>query len=95
MSNAVVSAAGCDFELQNLVLRRIYPFILGVVLFVAFCIFQAQQFRRLYEHIKNDKSVCLSLVCLMSASSIHVAVCVGLNDMFQKCTFFHCSFYKC
>jgi len=47
--------AGCDFEVQNLVLRRIYPFILGVVLFVAFCIFQARQFRRLYEHIKNDK----------------------------------------
>jgi len=53
----VADVAGCDFELQNLVLRRIYPFILGVVLFVAFCIFQARQFRRLYEHIKNDKSV--------------------------------------
>jgi len=49
--------AGCDFEVQNLVLRRIYPFILGVVLFVAFCMFQARQFRRLYEHIKNDKYV--------------------------------------
>ena len=42
-------------ETQNLVLRRIYPFILGVVLFVTFCIFQARQFWRLYEHIKNDK----------------------------------------
>jgi E3 ubiquitin-protein ligase MARCH6 len=55
IAKSIVPAFGCDFETQNLVLRRIYPFILGVVLFVAFCIFQARQFRRLYEHIKNDK----------------------------------------
>ena len=47
--------SGFGFDVQNLVLRRIYPFLLGVVGLVGFCIFQARQFRRLYEHIKNDK----------------------------------------
>ncbi|WAR12066.1 MARH6-like protein [Mya arenaria] len=40
---------------QNLVLRRIYPFLLACVVFVFICVFQARQFKRLYEHIKNDK----------------------------------------
>ena len=50
-----VSVAGLGFDTENLVLRHIYPFLLAVVMFTAFCIFQARQFKRLYEHIKNDK----------------------------------------
>ena len=49
------SLAGFDFETQNLVLRRIYPFLLSCVVFTVVCVFQARQFKRLYEHIKNDK----------------------------------------
>jgi hypothetical protein len=46
---------GFSFEVQTLVLRRIYPFLLACLIIVLFGIFQARQFRRLYEHIKNDK----------------------------------------
>lgn len=46
---------GFSFEVQTLVLRRIYPFLLARLIIVLFGIFQARQFRRLYEHIKNDK----------------------------------------
>ncbi len=53
--HVLVSLAGFRFEIQNLVLRRIYPFLLGVVVLIGFCLFQARQFKRLYEHIKNDK----------------------------------------
>lgn len=53
----LVLFVGFGFEVQNLLLRRIYPFLLSICLLVSFCIFQARQFRRLYEHIKNDKWV--------------------------------------
>jgi E3 ubiquitin-protein ligase MARCH6 len=55
ISKSIVPAFGADFETQNFVHRRIYPCLLGIVVFISFCIFQARQFRRLYEHIKNDK----------------------------------------
>lgn len=55
IAKSLVPAVGFGFEMQNLVLRRIYPFLLSIFLLVFFCIFQARQFRRLYEHIKNDK----------------------------------------
>jgi len=76
--------AGVDFETQNLVLRRIYPFILGVVVFVAFCIFQARQFRRLYEHIKNDKYVGLVLVSLRP-QLLHCLVCLSVCHARAPC----------
>lgn len=41
--------------MQNLVQRRIYPFLLMVVVLMAILSFQVRQFKRLYEHIKNDK----------------------------------------
>ena len=53
---------GVSFEMENMVLRRIYPSLLAIILLIGFCIFQARQFRRLYEHIKNDKWV-LELDC--------------------------------
>uniref|UniRef100_A0A673AW88 RING-type E3 ubiquitin transferase n=1 Tax=Sphaeramia orbicularis TaxID=375764 RepID=A0A673AW88_9TELE len=40
---------------QILVERRIYPFMLMFLLLLALLFFQIQQFKRLYEHIKNDK----------------------------------------
>ena len=49
------SFLGFGFDAEILILRRIYPFLLGVVALVGFCTFQARQFKRLYEHIKNDK----------------------------------------
>lgn len=41
--------------MQNLVQRRIYPFLLMVVVLMGILYFQIRQFKRLYEHIKNDK----------------------------------------
>lgn len=49
---------GVTAEMQNLVQRRIYPFLLMVVVLMAILSFQVRQFKRLYEHIKNDKWVC-------------------------------------
>lgn len=43
--------------MQNLVQRRIYPFLLMVVVLMGILSFQVRQFKRLYEHIKNDKWV--------------------------------------
>uniref|UniRef100_A0A8C7X795 E3 ubiquitin-protein ligase MARCHF6 n=1 Tax=Oryzias sinensis TaxID=183150 RepID=A0A8C7X795_9TELE len=42
-------------SMQTLVERRIYPFLLMVVVLLAILSFQIRQFKRLYEHIKNDK----------------------------------------
>lgn len=46
---------GVTLEMQNLVQRRIYPFLLMVVFLMGILSFQIRQFKRLYEHIKNDK----------------------------------------
>lgn len=46
---------GVTAEMQNLVHRRIYPFLLMVVVLMGILSFQVRQFKRLYEHIKNDK----------------------------------------
>lgn len=51
------SFIGVQPEMQTLVERRIYPFLLMVVMLLAILSFQIRQFKRLYEHIKNDKSV--------------------------------------
>lgn len=48
---------GVQPEMQTLVERRIYPFLLMVVMLLAILTFQIRQFKRLYEHIKNDKLV--------------------------------------
>ncbi|KAK3085869.1 hypothetical protein FSP39_009847 [Pinctada imbricata] len=54
-SKSIVPFLGFSFEVENLVLRRIYPFLLACIIFVLFIMLQARQFKRLYEHIKNDK----------------------------------------
>ncbi|KAJ8376583.1 hypothetical protein SKAU_G00071630 [Synaphobranchus kaupii] len=52
---AIVPVIGVTMEMQNLVQRRIYPFLLMVVMLMGILSFQIRQFKRLYEHIKNDK----------------------------------------
>uniref|UniRef100_A0A674MZ75 E3 ubiquitin-protein ligase MARCHF6 n=1 Tax=Takifugu rubripes TaxID=31033 RepID=A0A674MZ75_TAKRU len=51
----VVPAVGVTPEMEILMQRRIYPFLLMVVLLIGILSFQIRQFKRLYEHIKNDK----------------------------------------
>uniref|UniRef100_A0A673ZXN3 E3 ubiquitin-protein ligase MARCHF6 n=1 Tax=Salmo trutta TaxID=8032 RepID=A0A673ZXN3_SALTR len=51
----VVPAVGMTPEMQILIQRRIYPFLLMVVSIIGILSFQIRQFKRLYEHIKNDK----------------------------------------
>ncbi|MCI4377639.1 hypothetical protein PGIGA_G00205790 [Pangasianodon gigas] len=51
----IVPIIGVTLEMQNLVQRRIYPFLLMVVVLMGILSFQIRQFKRLYEHIKNDK----------------------------------------
>uniref|UniRef100_A0A3Q3NDV2 E3 ubiquitin-protein ligase MARCHF6 n=1 Tax=Mastacembelus armatus TaxID=205130 RepID=A0A3Q3NDV2_9TELE len=51
----VVPAVGVTPEMELLMQRRIYPFLLMVVSLIGILSFQIRQFKRLYEHIKNDK----------------------------------------
>uniref|UniRef100_A0A673XEL1 E3 ubiquitin-protein ligase MARCHF6 n=1 Tax=Salmo trutta TaxID=8032 RepID=A0A673XEL1_SALTR len=51
----VISAGIVPIVMQNLVQRRIYPLLVMVVMLVGILSFQIRQFKRLYEHIKNDK----------------------------------------
>ncbi|XP_064299446.1 E3 ubiquitin-protein ligase MARCHF6 isoform X4 [Phalacrocorax carbo] len=55
IASGVVPLLGVTAEMQNLVQRRIYPFLLMVVVLMGILSFQVRQFKRLYEHIKNDK----------------------------------------
>ncbi|XP_018323942.1 E3 ubiquitin-protein ligase MARCH6-like [Agrilus planipennis] len=42
-------------QMRNLIARRLYPFMLLVVVAGMIVVFQIRQFKKLYEHIKNDK----------------------------------------
>uniref|UniRef100_A0A8C9ZT12 E3 ubiquitin-protein ligase MARCHF6 n=1 Tax=Sander lucioperca TaxID=283035 RepID=A0A8C9ZT12_SANLU len=55
ISKGITPLLGVQPEMQTLVDRRIYPFLLMVVILLAILSFQIRQFKRLYEHIKNDK----------------------------------------
>ncbi|XP_022603787.1 E3 ubiquitin-protein ligase MARCH6-like [Seriola dumerili] len=55
ISKGITPLLGVQPEMQTLVERRIYPFLLMVVILLAILSFQIRQFKRLYEHIKNDK----------------------------------------
>ncbi|XP_034267757.1 E3 ubiquitin-protein ligase MARCHF6 isoform X3 [Pantherophis guttatus] len=55
VASGVTPLLGVTPEMQNLVQRRIYPFLLMVVVLMGILSFQVRQFKRLYEHIKNDK----------------------------------------
>ncbi|RUS79521.1 hypothetical protein EGW08_012719 [Elysia chlorotica] len=52
---SIVPALGVNFETQTFVVRRIYPFVLTMIMCCAILVFQVRQFRRLYNHIKDDK----------------------------------------
>lgn len=55
VSKGVTPLLAVQPAMQTLVERRIYPFLLMVVILLAILSFQIRQFKRLYEHIKNDK----------------------------------------
>lgn len=44
-------------QYRALIARRVYPSFLVVILLMVFSVWQLKQFKRLYEHIKNDKYV--------------------------------------
>ncbi|TMS08954.1 E3 ubiquitin-protein ligase MARCH6 [Larimichthys crocea] len=52
---AVLCVCRVTPEMEILMQRRIYPFLLMVVSLIGILSFQIRQFKRLYEHIKNDK----------------------------------------
>lgn len=52
---SVLLFSGVTPEMEILMQRRIYPFLLMVVSLIGILSFQIRQFKRLYEHIKNDK----------------------------------------
>ncbi|XP_067109319.1 E3 ubiquitin-protein ligase MARCHF6-like isoform X1 [Osmerus mordax] len=55
IASGIVPLLGVTLEMQTLVSRRIYPCLLMVVALLGILSFQIRQFKRLYEHIKNDK----------------------------------------
>lgn len=55
IAHSLVPLVITNVQLRNLIARRIYPFLLllsasGIIIFL-----QIRQFKKLYEHIKNDK----------------------------------------
>ncbi|CAG7827854.1 unnamed protein product [Allacma fusca] len=55
ISQSIVPIFVPNLETQNLIERRIYPFLLVISLVIGIISFQIRQFKKLYEHIKNDK----------------------------------------
>ncbi|OXA63073.1 E3 ubiquitin-protein ligase MARCH6 [Folsomia candida] len=55
ISHSLVPIFVRDFATQNSISRRIYPFILIIGGIIGIIYFQIRQFKKLYEHIKNDK----------------------------------------
>lgn len=54
-AHSVIPTFGASQELQHLAARRIFPLCMAVLLLLVLFSVQAKQFKRLYEHIKNDK----------------------------------------
>ncbi|KAF6019913.1 MARCH6 [Bugula neritina] len=46
---------GASLETQNLIYRRIYPSVFAFFCLLTGFLFNFKQFKKLYEHIKNDK----------------------------------------
>ncbi|XP_074600357.1 E3 ubiquitin-protein ligase MARCHF6 isoform X2 [Brevipalpus obovatus] len=55
MINGILPIFGVAFETRNLLIRRIYPFLLIASALMYLIHWQINKFCRLYEHIKNDK----------------------------------------
>lgn len=54
-SYSLVPLLVANAQLRNLIARRLYPFVLLTGIAGVVVTFQIRQFRKLYEHIKNDK----------------------------------------
>ncbi|XP_014665321.1 PREDICTED: E3 ubiquitin-protein ligase MARCH6-like [Priapulus caudatus] len=54
-AHSLVPALGAGDELQRLIARRVYPVCTAALFVIVLLGVQTKQFRRLYEHIKNDK----------------------------------------
>lgn len=54
-AHGIVPLLISDLHLRNIIVRLLYPFVLLIFLGIAVVIFQIRQFKKLYEHIKNDK----------------------------------------
>ncbi|KAJ8878389.1 hypothetical protein PR048_018967 [Dryococelus australis] len=55
VAHGIVPLLVASPHLCNLIARRLYPFLLLILLVGGVVSFQVRQFRKLYEHIKNDK----------------------------------------
>ncbi|XP_068604928.1 E3 ubiquitin-protein ligase MARCHF6-like [Brachionichthys hirsutus] len=55
VSAGVAPLLGVQQEIQMLVERRIYPFLLLAMILLAVLFFQIRHFKHLYEHMKKDK----------------------------------------
>ncbi|XP_050395174.1 E3 ubiquitin-protein ligase MARCHF6 [Patella vulgata] len=55
LSKSVVPLFDIDEATLILVERRIYPYLLSCIVIISVCTFQLRQFKRLYNHIKDDK----------------------------------------
>ena len=65
-------------HLLVMIQRRIYPFLLLLVVTVGLIVVQLKQFKKLYEHIKNDRYVLYFSYWLMSGDLITIALYVTL-----------------
>lgn len=55
IAHSIVPLFVSNVQLRNAIARRLYPFLLLVGVVGAVVVLQIRQFRKLYEHIKNDK----------------------------------------
>lgn len=70
--------------MHNLVQRRIYPFLLMIVVLMGILSFQIRQFKRLYEHIKNDKYVSVNALISIFAGFVIRALATPDKGRRQK-----------
>lgn len=55
LSHTFVPIFVTNLQLRNVIARRLYPFLLLVCFISVVVVWQIRQFKKLYEHIKNDK----------------------------------------
>lgn len=55
LAYSIVPMFVTNLPLRNLIARRLYPFLLLVATVNIIIVLQIRQFKKLYEHIKNDK----------------------------------------
>lgn len=55
IAHGIVPLIVSNAQLKNIVARHVYPCLLLAFLATAVIAFQIRQFKKLYEHIKNDK----------------------------------------